>query len=970
MAQPIAIIGMAGRFPGADSPAALWEMLLAGRSGISPVPADRPPLQPLLNGQATRWGGFLSDVDQFDADFFGIAPREAAEIDPQHRLLMEIAWEALEDAGIPPRTLAGSSAGVFVGLSSNNWATMVMNDLQRISPYTNSGASNTMAANRLSYQLDLRGPSVVIDTACSSSLVAVHQACRSLESGDCGIALVGGSNLILTPGPTLGMEKLGTLPPDGISRVFDADGHGSPRGEGAGIIILKPLAQARGDGDHIYAIIRGTAVNHGGKGNGLLAPNRWAQEAVFRAACEHAGVAPSDIAYAEAHSTGTPIGDAAELAALGAVLASGRATDRPCRIGSIKGNLGHLEAAAGIAALIKATLSLHHRQFAPTLHFQTPNPHVPWDRLPLRVQTTAESWPATSHFIASVGATGYGGANAHVILEAADTPPTPESADDSRWQLLILSAANETALRALARRYATWIDEHPQVALAALCATAAGTRETLRQRLAIVGHSSAKVRAALLAFADQKSAPDIFTGRALRKPATGVTLIAPDGADRRDALRALARDFVAGHDLPWQALDCGPVHRELHLPHYPFQRTRHWADQCDIVAAPPGAATGPLPTNQPSCPQGKPSAAPSPQFIAPYTSTQRDLAPIWEQVLGIKPIGANSNFFDLGGHSVMALELFSAVEEQLGRTLPLASLFKAPTLAELADLFDQETPYQSEPMVTFNAQGARPTLYLLPGVGGHAFSYRALSIHLGADQPMCVLQAPGVDATRPPLETIEAIAAAFVQDILKHQPDGPYNLCGYSFGGQVAYEIARQLLDAGHAVGPVMLVDSQARGGMRKRPLPFWLAAHARRLIAATPADRGRYVRERWQNLNRRLFRTWLPEPPVQHKVSTLAGAINQVTEANGRAWHHYTAPPSPLEVILFRCAAVEDWRDFYELDATNGWGAIARGGVIVHEIEGPHELVLDEPYVGHVATLMRDVLDRGPSSQASDSKG
>ena len=335
-----------------------------------------------------------SRLDQFDAHFFGISPREAARMDPQQRLLLEVAWEALEDAGQLRERLAGTPTGVFIGISNNDYGRIQFNDPDRIDAYAGTGNALSIAANRISYVFDFRGPSIAVDTACSSSLVAVHQACGSLSSGESTLALAGGVNLILSPAITINFSKAGAMAPDGRCKAFDARANGYVRSEGAGIVVLKPLTKAIADGDPIYAVIRGSAVNQDGRSNGLMAPNPRAQEAVLREAYRRAAVSPGDVQYVEAHGTGTLLGDPIEAKALGAVLAVDRPPERPCLLGSVKTNLGHLEAAAGIAGLIKVALALKHREIPPSLHFEEPNPHISFDQLPLRVQTTLEPWPA------------------------------------------------------------------------------------------------------------------------------------------------------------------------------------------------------------------------------------------------------------------------------------------------------------------------------------------------------------------------------------------------------------------------------------------------------------------------------------------------------------------------------------------------------------------------------------------------
>jgi acyl transferase domain-containing protein len=325
--EPIAIVGIGCRFPGAPDRAAFWELLRTGTDAITPIPADRWDRDRLYDADATapgktycRDGGFLDGVDQFDPEFFGIAPREAPFIDPQQRVFLEVVWAALEDAAIPPKQISGSRTGVFVGLSTNDYGQWLLAGPEAVDTYTTTGLASTMAANRLSYLLNLRGPSLAIDTACSSSLVAVHLACQSLRQGESTLAIAGGVNLILRPELTIGFSKLTALSPDGRCKTFDANANGFVRSEGAGAVILKPMAQAISDGDPIYAVIRGSAVNQDGRSNGLTAPNREAQEQVIRAAFEQAHLAPTGVDYIEAHGTGTLLGDPIEARALGNVL--------------------------------------------------------------------------------------------------------------------------------------------------------------------------------------------------------------------------------------------------------------------------------------------------------------------------------------------------------------------------------------------------------------------------------------------------------------------------------------------------------------------------------------------------------------------------------------------------------------------------------------------------------------------------
>jgi acyl transferase domain-containing protein/acyl carrier protein len=524
--DPIAIIGIGCRFPGANDPAAFWQLLRDGVDAIREVPADRFDQKafydpdPATPGKMnTRWGGFLGQVDQFDPHFFGISPREALRMDPQQRLLLEVTWEALQDAGQVPERLVGTQTGVFIGIATNDYGRLQWNDLERIDAYSGTGNAQSIAANRISYLFDFRGPSLAIDTACSSSLVAVHLACCSLRNGESTLALAGGVNLILSPAIAINFTKAGAMAPDGRCKAFDARANGYVRSEGAGVVVLKPLSQALADGDPIYAVIRGSAVNQDGRSNGLMAPNPLAQEAVLREAYRQAAVSPGKVQYVEAHGTGTLLGDPIEAKALGAVLGVERPPGRACALGSVKTNLGHLEAAAGIAGLIKVALALRHREIPPSLHFEKPNPHIPFDELPLRVQTTLGPWPVESGpALAGVSSFGFGGTNAHLVLEAASPAvigmPDPERKIGTH--LLPLSARSPEALQALARAWQNFLAT-PEFAasLTDVCYTASVRLSHHDYRLAVTGNSPTQLIESLEAFLRGEARPGLSSGRKL-----------------------------------------------------------------------------------------------------------------------------------------------------------------------------------------------------------------------------------------------------------------------------------------------------------------------------------------------------------------------------------------------------------------------------------------------------------------------
>ena len=530
---PIAIVGLACRFPGAENAEAFWRLLHDGVDAVSEVPPDRwnvddfyDPAPATPGKMNNRCGGFLEQVDKFDARFFGISPREAVSIDPQQRLLLEVTWEALEDAGQAPEKLAGSETGVFIGISSNDYSFLQFQTENRYDPYLNTGNALSIAANRLSYHFDLRGPSLAVDTACSSSLVAVHLACQSLWSGESDLALAGGVNLILSPDTTIALSQARMMAADGRCKTFDAAADGYVRGEGCGIVILKPLLAALSDNNQILALIRGSAINQDGRSNGITAPNGPAQQAVVRRALKHAKVTPAQISYVETHGTGTPLGDPIEIQALATLLGARREPDNPCAIGAVKTNFGHLEAAAGIASLIKVVLCLQHGEIAPNLHLKTLNPHIKSKEIPLFFPTECRPWTSnTERRFAGVSSFGFGGTNAHVVLEEAPAPRVADSQVERPLHILTLSAQNENALKELAHRYSKHLITHPEERLQDVCFTANSGRSHFSNRLAAIAASSMQLSNQLRAFAAGEQPAQVWSSSAQNRKRAKVAFL-------------------------------------------------------------------------------------------------------------------------------------------------------------------------------------------------------------------------------------------------------------------------------------------------------------------------------------------------------------------------------------------------------------------------------------------------------------
>ncbi|WLQ16679.1 amino acid adenylation domain-containing protein [Hahella aquimaris] len=558
--DPIAIVGMGCRFPGADNPQALWRLLNEGVDAIRETPPERWSNDAYYHQDAgvdgrmnTRWGGFLDNIDQFDPQFFGIAPREAETMDPQQRLLLEVCWEALEDAGIAVSSLAGSDASVFMGVCNTEFQRISYADRNAIRMHTGTGAAASVASGRISYLWDLRGPAMTIDTACSSSLVAVHQACESLRRNESSLALAGGVNLILLPGGTISLSQGRMMSPTGRCKTFDAEADGYVRGEGCGVVILKRLADARRDGDEIYALIRGSSVNQDGHSNGLTAPNGQAQQDVIRSALFKAEVQPCRIRYVEAHGTGTALGDPIEVNSLRDVLEESRDADHPCSIGSIKTNIGHLEAAAGVAGLIKTALALKHRVIPGSLHLRQRNPLIDIDERLFHLPQRSEPWDG--ELLAGVSSFGFSGSNAHVVLQGIVEAPaesasdaiataTVPPADDAPYRLLTLSAADAQALKALARGHGerlTTLHANAQLANGAgwadYCHTLNSAREALPYRLALSAQNSQDAAETLKAFQGQE-APNLSLGVARHAPVV-VFLFSGQGAQYPGMMRRL-----------------------------------------------------------------------------------------------------------------------------------------------------------------------------------------------------------------------------------------------------------------------------------------------------------------------------------------------------------------------------------------------------------------------------------------------
>jgi acyl transferase domain-containing protein len=542
--SPVAVVGIDCRFPGAANKNAFWKMLLRGDHGITEIPPGRWDAKAFYSTEGkpgtmnTTMAGFLDDSASFDHDFFGISPRDAHEMDPQQRLLLQASWRAIEDAAIDPMSLAGSRTSVHVGIMSSEWSLLHMTDYSEITPQRGTGNGYHMAANRISYHLDLKGPSVAVDTACSSSLVAVHLAIAALSSGDCDFAIAAGVNLILTPALSIFYTQAGLSAPDGECKPFSAHADGIGRGEGVGVVVLRRLSDALAHKQPIYAVIEGSAVSHDGRSNGVTAPNRWSQQQVIGNAYARAGVRPSEVHFVEAHGTGTTLGDMIEVQALGAVHAGDR--EQPCALGSVKGNIGHTEGAAGIAGLIKACLALDRRVLPPSRHSGDENTDLRLDQHGLWLARLPMRLPAEGPVRAAVSSFGLGGTNAHVVLS---TPPAVHGQPE-RGGVGVLTVSADT-LKGLQRNLAALaevIDREPSERLAQICHSTNLVKSSLKHRWALPAWNREKLKADLRA---QVGNPRAGSGSATPKV---VFLFTGPGAEYPRMTRALYDSLPAYRD--------------------------------------------------------------------------------------------------------------------------------------------------------------------------------------------------------------------------------------------------------------------------------------------------------------------------------------------------------------------------------------------------------------------------------------
>lgn len=818
-AEPIAIIGMSGRFPGAPDVETFWANLCERRDLVTEIPPERwdwraldDPGLPPERRCPFKWGAFLDGVDEFDPLFFGISPAEAEMMDPQQRLLLQTAWAAFEDAGYRPSSFAGHPVGLFAGIQFNDYQHL-LHEAGVLNAQAALGNEHSIAVNRISYLLDLHGPSEPVNTACSSSLVAVHRAVQSLRRGESTLALAGGVALNLSSHSTMAAGMMGLLSPDGRCKTLDSGANGYVKGEGVGLLLLKPLSRALRDRDHIHAVIRGTAVNHGGRAASLTAPNSAAQSDLVRAAVADAGVEPETIGYLELHGTGTELGDPIEIDGLNRAFRALRAEnhlgapDAPyCGIGSVKTNIGHLEPASGIAGLIKVIQSAKHRKLPGMAHLTELNPYVRLDGSPFYVVEETQQWSAAVAdggpvpLRAGVSSFGFGGVNAHVVLE--EHPVVPVFAASGREHVFVLSArtaeaVTEQAVR-LVERIDTWLATDAVPDPAAVAATLQHGREEFAHRAAVVATGIEDLRRKLTVVIEAGSSPDVHRGRAEEG-------VSPEGDSPLD----MARGWVRGAPVKWPE---GPQVK-VSLPTYPFARTRHW-----FTAS--------------RTPEGGRESGLTGTDVTAEQRVRGALRAILTEKLKLREseLEDDRDLKEFGVDSMLSATITTLVQQHFGVQVSVTALVEHPTVADLAehilhDLLGGQAPaagavdvlpssspsstaasYPPE-LIPINTTGDGQASFWVHGAAGYAARFDALSRALGPEYPLYAFQAKGTDGFSMP-HLLDEMANHYVECIRLVQPHGPYVIGGYSFGGLVAMEMARRLQRDGETVRHLIMFDT------------------------------------------------------------------------------------------------------------------------------------------------------------------
>lgn len=843
--EPVAIVGVSGVFPGAKNIHEFWTNILDGKNTITEIPTDRWDWrdyagESAVEGTATsvKWGGFIDGVKNFDPLFFGISPREAELMDPQQRLLLMEAWKAVEDAGIAVQRLSDHSTGVFVAAGPGDY--MSMTGIEQGNPQAMTGVVPSLIPNRISYALNLHGPSEYYETACSSTLVALHRAVRSIQGGECDQAIVGAVNLLISPDPFVGFESMGYLSPEGRASSFQPDANGFVRSEGVGAVMLKPLSRAIADRHEIYAVIRGTGISHGGKGMSLTSPNAQGMKTAMKQAFRQSGIDPRTVSYIEAHGIASPMADGVEIHSLKtgylemAEEISSKPWDDPCYVGSLKPLIGHCEVASGMASLIKVLCAFRHKVI-PGIHgFTEPSGQISLNGSPLRLTSEHLTWPALTDAEgrelprrAALNSFGIGGVNGHILLEEYTSPHTEAAPEHpaNRKHLFVLSARNGDRLKAYARQMLEYIECMERLPLADMAYTLQLGREAMHSRLALIAGTREELLAGISAFLQDgkmtglavSSAVSIAAGSA-ESPPKDVSELDVAAWIAGENIQKLAACWVQGVRVPWEQLYQGSKQRRIPLPTYPFETRRCWRD----IPMSSREAESTAKMNNLAWEETEAAAA--------AIQVGKRVTGIVSALLGMDPEEMNPDLplDQYGLDSILYMQLLQRLQQHVDPGIDLSSLQECHTLRDLIQIVppsvvqtQRDAPIHGERRVTgevrtwpafpelilLNAglQTMRPVFWFHGGLGGVEM-YQDLSRQ--SDRPFYGIQARGWMSERAPLQGVAAMAAYYVHMILSVQPEGPYDLGGYSLGGVLAYEVARQLQELEHKVNTVVMLDS------------------------------------------------------------------------------------------------------------------------------------------------------------------
>ncbi|AEI40435.1 SDR family NAD(P)-dependent oxidoreductase [Paenibacillus mucilaginosus] len=840
-AEPIAIVGMSGRFPKAEDVHEFWHNLMEGKNCIDEIPEERWDWRSELEGTAEpedsglRWGGFINGVENFDPLFFSISPREAEMMDPQQRLLLMEVWKAIEDAGVAPKSLSERPTGVFVAAGPGDYMGLV--SINKDNPQAMTGVVPSLIPNRISYALDLKGPSEYCETACSSTLVALHHAVRSIRLGECEQAIVGAVNLLISPVGFTGFDAMGYLSPSGQAKSFQPEADGFVRSEGVGALLIKPLSQAQKDGNPVYALIRGTGVAHGGAGMSLTSPHAAGMKSAMAQAFKDSGIHPRTVSYIEAHGIASPMADGIEVAALKSgyleLAAERGSADSPeesvCFISSLKPGMGHAEVASGLASLIKAVQAIRHRVIPAVQGFTALHPQISLEESPFRITGQHQSWeplqagdggPIPRR--AAINSYGIGGVNAHVLIEEYAPPleASSETGDPRESQVVILSAKNKQRLAEAAQRLHDWVRSNGDLRLPDLAYTLQIGREWLESRFAFVVNSREELLHGLAAYAgflDRSTTNGVtvplFTGEvrgsgAAGKPSTPVEAEELEELLRMRKLDVLARKWTEGAVIPWELLHQGRRPRRISLPTYPFEQRRCW----------------PLPDTIGSRRIGKAAAAETAGSSKAAINYAGRVTEIVSRLLGMLPseLYPNTPLDQYGMDSILWMQLLRELQRELDPSFDLMKLQECGTLEEVQSAvqrYAEATPLASgntkghaidvtpfPELILLNHGSDGPPVFWFHGGLGGVEMYQALA--QTSRRPFYGIQARGWMTGRSPLQGIGAMAAYYVHILLQVQPEGPYDLGGYSLGGVIAYEVVRQLQELGKTVNTVVMLDS------------------------------------------------------------------------------------------------------------------------------------------------------------------